>query len=79
LNIRRIQPDWVILRGWGVMNPVALKTAQKVGYPTNKIIGNIWSNSEEDAAPAAMLQMDLFLLPHIHQVRIFLFYNKLKN
>jgi branched-chain amino acid transport system substrate-binding protein len=52
LNIRRIQPDWVILRGWGVMNPVALKTAQKVGYPTNKIIGNIWSNSEEDAAPA---------------------------
>ncbi len=52
LNIRRIQPDWVILRGWGVMNPVALKTAQKVGYPTDKIIGNIWSNSEEDAAPA---------------------------
>ena len=52
LNIRRIQPDWVILRGWGVMNPVALKTAQKVGYPVDKIIGNIWSNSEEDAAPA---------------------------
>ncbi|MDR6184264.1 ABC transporter substrate-binding protein [Acinetobacter baylyi] len=52
LKIRQIQPDWVILRGWGVMNPVALKTAQKVGYPVNKIIGNIWSNSEEDAAPA---------------------------
>ncbi|MCY6411604.1 ABC transporter substrate-binding protein [Acinetobacter sp. VNH17] len=52
LKIRQIQPDWVILRGWGVMNPVALKTAQKVGYPTDKIIGNIWSNSEEDAAPA---------------------------
>ncbi|AMW79954.1 ABC transporter permease [Acinetobacter sp. TGL-Y2] len=52
LNIRRIQPDWVILRGWGVMNPVALKTAQKVGYPVDKVIGNIWSNSEEDAAPA---------------------------
>ncbi|OUY06653.1 ABC transporter substrate-binding protein [Acinetobacter populi] len=52
LNIRRIQPDWVILRGFGVMNPVALKTAQKVGYPADKIIGNIWSNSEEDAAPA---------------------------
>src|SRR5690606_1086022 len=46
------KPDWVILRGWGVMNPVALKTAQKVGYPTDHIIGNIWSNSEEDAAPA---------------------------
>lgn len=52
LNIRRIQPDWVILRGWGVMNPVALKTAQKVGYPVDQVIGNIWSNSEEDAAPA---------------------------
>lgn len=52
LKIKQINPDWVILRGWGVMNPVALKTAQKVGYPTDKIIGNIWSNSEEDAAPA---------------------------
>ncbi|WP_130803895.1 ABC transporter substrate-binding protein [Acinetobacter ihumii] len=52
LKIKQIQPDWVILRGWGVMNPVALKTAQKVGYPADKIIGNIWSNSEEDAAPA---------------------------
>ena len=52
LNIRRIKPDWVILRGWGVMNPVALKTAQKTGFPADHIIGNIWSNSEEDAAPA---------------------------
>jgi branched-chain amino acid transport system substrate-binding protein len=52
LNIRRIQPDYVILRGWGVMNPVALKTAQKLGYPADRIIGNIWSNSEDDAAPA---------------------------
>lgn len=52
LNIRREKPDWVILRGWGVMNPVALKTAQKVGFPADRIIGNIWSNSEDDAAPA---------------------------
>ncbi|MCB5187481.1 ABC transporter substrate-binding protein [Methylobacillus caricis] len=52
LNIRRIKPDWVILRGWGVMNPVALKTAQKTGFPTDRIIGNVWSNSEEDAEPA---------------------------
>ncbi|MDT3720635.1 ABC transporter substrate-binding protein [Pseudomonas oryzihabitans] len=52
LNIRRIKPDWVILRGWGVMNPVAIKTAQKVGYPVDHIIGNIWSNSEEDVRPA---------------------------
>ncbi|WP_374265662.1 ABC transporter substrate-binding protein [Zoogloea sp.] len=52
INIRRIKPDYVILRGWGVMNPVALKTAQKLGYPVDRIIGNIWSNSEDDAAPA---------------------------
>ncbi|WP_159877530.1 ABC transporter substrate-binding protein [Aquitalea denitrificans] len=52
LTIRQQKPDWVILRGWGVMNPVALKTAQKTGYPADHIIGNIWSNSEEDAAPA---------------------------
>ncbi|WP_338485104.1 ABC transporter substrate-binding protein [Pseudomonas trivialis] len=52
LNIRRLKPDWVILRGWGVMNPVALKSAQKVGYPVDHIIGNIWSNSEEDVVPA---------------------------
>lgn len=52
LEIRRYKPDWVILRGWGVMNPVALKTAQKTGYPTDHIIGNIWSNSEEDVQPA---------------------------
>jgi len=52
LQIRRIKPDWVILRGWGVMTPVALKTAQKTGYPADHIIGNIWSNSEEDVIPS---------------------------
>lgn len=52
LNIRRIKPDWVILRGWGVMNPVAIKTAAKTGYPVDHIIGNIWSNAEEDVRPA---------------------------
>jgi branched-chain amino acid transport system substrate-binding protein len=52
LKIKQINPEWVILRGWGVMNPVALKTAHKVGFPADHIIGNIWSNSEEDAAPA---------------------------
>lgn len=52
LEIRRYQPSWVILRGWGVMNPVAIKTAQKTGFPVDRIIGNIWSNSEEDVIPA---------------------------
>ena len=52
LQIRRERPDYVVLRGWGVMNPVALKTAQKTGFPATKIIGNVWSNSEEDVIPA---------------------------
>lgn len=52
LNIRRARPDYVVLRGWGVMNPVALKTAQKTGFPSDRIIGNVWSNSEEDVIPA---------------------------
>jgi branched-chain amino acid transport system substrate-binding protein len=52
LTIRRIKPDYVVLRGWGVMNPVALKTALKTGFPVDHIIGNVWSNSEEDVRPA---------------------------
>ena len=48
LTIRRAKPDYVVLRGWGVMNPVALKTAQKTGFPVDHIIGNVWSNSEAD-------------------------------
>lgn len=52
LAIRRAKPDYVVLRGWGVMNPVALKTAAKTGFPVDHIIGNVWSNSEEDAIPA---------------------------
>jgi len=52
LQIRQIKPDWVILRGWGVMNPVALKTAAKVGYPRDHIIGVWWSGAEEDVLPA---------------------------
>jgi branched-chain amino acid transport system substrate-binding protein len=52
LTIRRAKPDYVVLRGFGVMNPVALKTAQKTGFPADHIVGNIWSNSEEDVIPA---------------------------
>jgi branched-chain amino acid transport system substrate-binding protein len=52
MQIRQIKPDWVILRGWGVMNSVALKTAQKVGYPANRMVGGWWSGAEEDVIPA---------------------------
>ncbi|MBI5419378.1 MAG: ABC transporter substrate-binding protein [Deltaproteobacteria bacterium] len=52
LQIRQDKPDWIILRGWGVMNPTALKEAARVGFPSNKIVGVWWSGSEEDVRPA---------------------------
>jgi branched-chain amino acid transport system substrate-binding protein len=52
LQIRRDQPDWVILRGWGVMNPTALKEASRVEFPADHIVGVWWSGSEEDVIPA---------------------------
>jgi branched-chain amino acid transport system substrate-binding protein len=52
LQIRQIRPDWVILRGWGVMNPTAIKAAAKVGFPRTKMLGVWWSGAEEDVIPA---------------------------
>ena len=51
-RVKRENPAYVILRGWGVMVPVAIKTAAKVGYPIDRLLGNIWSNSEADVIPA---------------------------
>lgn len=52
-QIRRSGADWVFLRGWGVMTPVAIKTAARMGFPIDRIIGDIWSGSEDDVRPAA--------------------------
>ena len=52
LQIRQIRPDYVILWGWGVMNPTALKAAAKVGFSREKMIGVWWAGSEEDVIPA---------------------------
>lgn len=49
---RQFRPDYVILRGWGVMNPTALKEAQRVGFKREKIVGVWWSGAEEDTVPA---------------------------
>ncbi|WP_417519501.1 ABC transporter substrate-binding protein [Minwuia sp.] len=49
---RQFRPDYVILRGWGVMNPTALNEAARVGFPADRIIGVWWSGSEEDTRPA---------------------------
>jgi branched-chain amino acid transport system substrate-binding protein len=52
LKIRQEKPDYVIFWGWGVMNQTALKAAQKVGFPRDRIIGSWWAGSEEDTVPA---------------------------
>jgi branched-chain amino acid transport system substrate-binding protein len=52
LQIRQIKPNWVILWGWGVMNPTAIKAAAKIGFPRNHMIGVWWAGSEEDVIPA---------------------------
>ena len=49
---RQYKPDWVILRGWGVMNPTAIKEAQRVGFPSDHLVGVWWSGAEEDTIPA---------------------------
>ncbi len=48
LQIRRDKPDYVLYVGYGVMNPTALKEAQSVGYPRDKIYGFWWAGSESD-------------------------------
>ncbi|MCP5268477.1 MAG: ABC transporter substrate-binding protein [Zoogloeaceae bacterium] len=52
LRVRQEKPDWVILRGWGVMNPTAIKAAAKIGFPRDKMVGVWWSGAEEDTVPA---------------------------
>ncbi|HIG08597.1 MAG TPA: ABC transporter permease [Alphaproteobacteria bacterium] len=52
LSIRRSKPDYIILRGWGVMNSTALKEAARIRFPADKIIGVTWSCSEQDTLPA---------------------------
>ena len=47
-----LKEDVLTERGWGIMNPVALKSAAKIGFPADHVIGNVWSNSEEDVTPA---------------------------
>ncbi len=52
LQIRQANPDYVILWGWGVMNAVAITSAQRNGFPREKMIGVWWAGSEEDTVPA---------------------------
>jgi branched-chain amino acid transport system substrate-binding protein len=52
LQVRRINPNWVYMSGWGVMNQVGVKEAAAINYPMDHFIGNWWSASEADVIPA---------------------------
>ena len=50
-KIVRAREDWMIMWGWGAMNPTAIQRASEVGFPVNKFIGVWWSGAEQDVVP----------------------------
>lgn len=52
LQVRRYNPDWVLLWGWGVMNQVSVKEAVAINFKMDHMIGVWWSGSEADVVPA---------------------------
>ena len=52
LQVRRLNPDWVFMSGWGVMNQVAIKEAASIGFKMDRFIGNWWSANDSDVVPA---------------------------
>jgi branched-chain amino acid transport system substrate-binding protein len=52
LQVRRLNPDWIYISGWGVMNQVAVKEAAAHGMKMERVIGNWWTGTEADVIPA---------------------------
>ena len=52
LQIRRLNPNWIYISGWGVMNQVAVKEAAAIGFPMDHTVGNWWTGTEVDVIPA---------------------------
>jgi len=52
LKVRQASPDWIIFRGWGVMNQVGVKEAAAIGFKMDRIVAVWWSGSEADVLPA---------------------------
>lgn len=51
LGVRRDKPDYMVMYGWGALNPTAIKEATRINYPMNRFI-SIWWPSEDDARSA---------------------------
>jgi len=52
LQVRRINPNWIYISGWGVMNQVAVKEAASINFPMDHVVGNWWTGTEADVIPA---------------------------
>jgi branched-chain amino acid transport system substrate-binding protein len=52
LQVRRLNPDWIYISGWGVMNQVAVKEAAAHGMKMDHVVGNWWTGTEIDVIPA---------------------------
>jgi len=52
LAVRRDRPAWVVMWGWGAMNPTAVKQAARIGYPMDHLVSVWWGGGEDDVRPA---------------------------
>jgi branched-chain amino acid transport system substrate-binding protein len=52
LNVQRDAPDYMIMWGWGAMNPTAVKEAVNTGFDMSKFIGVWWSGGNLELAPS---------------------------
>ncbi len=52
LQVRRLNPNWIYVSGWGVMNQVAVKEAASINFPMDHVVGNWWTGTEADVVPA---------------------------
>jgi branched-chain amino acid transport system substrate-binding protein len=52
LQVRRINPNWIYISGWGVMNQVAVREAAANNFPMDHVVGNWWTGTESDVVPA---------------------------
>ena len=50
LDIRRDNPDFLVMWGWGAMVPTAVKEAVKAEFPMDKFIAIWWTNDTDAAA-----------------------------
>lgn len=50
LNVQRDDPHYMIMWGWGAMNPTAIKEAINIGFPMDKFYGVWWSGGTFEAA-----------------------------